>query len=102
MWISVPQIAVRVMRIITSLWPTSGFLTSVSVSPGARSSFANAFMCASLLNNAEFTADARECIHRAVDLLGRVRGAHLRANTCAAFRHHREREADHVDAFVQQ
>jgi hypothetical protein len=44
---SVPQIAVRVMRIITSLWPTSGFLTRVSVSPGARSSFANAFMVAS-------------------------------------------------------
>src|SRR5580704_18690683 len=98
---SVPQIAVRVMRIITSLCPTSGFFTSVSVRPGARSSFANAFMYASVSDNTEFTADARECIDSPVDLLGRVRGAHLRANAGAAFRHHGEREADHVDAFFQ-
>src|ERR1700761_8989907 len=90
------------MRIITSLWPTSGFLTSVSVRPGARSSFANAFMCASVLDDTEYTADARECIHRAVDLFGRVRGAHLRTNACATFRHDREREADHVHAFLQE
>ena len=33
---SVPQIAVLRIRIMTSLCPTSGFLTRVSVSPGAR------------------------------------------------------------------
>ncbi len=46
MWMSVPQIAVLRIRIITSLWPTSGFFTRVSVSPGARSSFASALMFA--------------------------------------------------------
>ncbi len=44
MWMSVPQIAVLRMRIMTSLCPTSGVLTSVSVSPGARVSFASAFI----------------------------------------------------------
>src|ERR1700722_2702385 len=85
MWISVPQIAVRVMRIITSLWPTSGFLTRVSVSPGARSSFANAFMLVSRVSDdAQRTADTRERLHRAIDLRGRMRRAHLRADTRAA------------------
>ena len=44
MWMSVPQIAVFRIRIITSLCPTSGLLTRVSVRPGARSSFASAFI----------------------------------------------------------
>src|ERR1700744_2193189 len=99
---SVPQIAVRLMRIITSLWPTSGLGTSVIVRPGARSSFASAFICASWSDDAERTADACKCIHGAVNLFGRVRGAHLRANARAALRHHRERKADHVYAFFQQ
>ncbi len=49
MWISVPQIAVFRILIMTSLWPTSGFLTRVSVKPGARSSFASAFIVSSAL-----------------------------------------------------
>src|SRR6266404_8875668 len=90
------------MRIITSLWPTSGFFTRVSVRPGARSSFASAFMCASRLNHAERTADACESIDGAIDLFCRVRGAHLRANAGAPLRHDRGRKADHVDAFFQK
>src|ERR1700761_3426023 len=102
---SVPQIAVRVMRIITSLWPTSGFITSVSVRPGPRSSFANAFICFSIritrrlgVDDAEFTADAGKRLDGAIDLFGRVRGAHLRADARAAAPHHRERKTNYIHA----
>src|SRR5215831_7623589 len=98
---SVPQIAVLRMRIMTSLCPISGFLRRVSVRPGARSSFASAFI-ARILNDAERFADLREGCHRAVDLLGRVRGAHLRADARLALWHHRVGEADHVHAFREQ
>src|SRR5512143_3684966 len=99
---SVPQIAVFAIRIITSLWPTSGFFTRVSVRPGARSSFANAFIVSPSADDAERAAHACERVDRAVDLRVGVCGAHLRADARLALGNDRVREPDHVDAFGEE
>src|SRR6185436_1311561 len=106
MWMSVPQIAVFRMRIMTSLCPTSGVLTSVSVSPGARSSLASAFIMFVALpfsvNRAERLADFRERGDGGVDLFVRVQRAHLRSDARLALRHDRVREPDHVDSLGEE
>src|SRR5436190_7817514 len=103
MWTSVPQIAVLRMRIITSLCPISGFLTRVSVKPGAGSSFDSAFIekTANELSSAhtERFADFRERSSCAIDLLIGMRRAHLRSYARFAFWHDRIRETNDVDAF---
>src|SRR6266496_305204 len=100
MWMSVPQIAVFAIRIITSLWPTSGFFTRVRVSPGARSSLASAFIAS--LQHADGMADFAERGDGPLDLRLGVGGGHLRADARLALRHDRIRKADHVDAFGEQ
>src|SRR2546430_9703815 len=94
---SVPKIAVLRMRIMTSLCPTSGFFTRVSVRPGARSSFASAFIWARLysVDHAQGLPDLGKRRHGPVDLLARVRGAHLRADAGFALGHDGIGEADH-------
>ena len=53
-------------------------------------------------DHAQLTADAGEGIDRAVQMLARMRCAHLRADTRLTLRHHREEEADRINAFFQK
>src|SRR6059058_1346896 len=103
---SVPQIAVLWIRIMTSLWPTSGFFTRVSVNPGAGSSFASALIDASLgygsSDHAQCPAHVGERRDGLTDLLRRVRRAHLRSYARSTLGHHGIRKADDVDAFGEQ
>src|SRR5262249_52744513 len=105
-WISVPQIAVCRIRIITSLWPTSGFFTRASTRPGPRSSFANAFITRLLpdpsSHDPERPADAPERRHGAIDFVVGVRCAHLRADPGLALGQNGIGKADHIDTFGEQ
>src|SRR5690242_12230509 len=106
MWISVPQIAVLRMRIITSLWPTSGFLTRVSDRPGPGSSLVSAFIVdrrdSSFVDCAERFADLRERGNGPIELRIGMRGAHLRPDARLAFRHDGIGKTNHVNAFIEQ
>src|SRR5436309_14259188 len=82
---SVPQIAVLRIRIMTSLCPTSGFFTRVSVRPGARSCLANSFTCEFLVEpsaaHSQGRPDPSKRPYRAVELLGGLPGAHSPAES---------------------
>src|SRR5690554_1737927 len=81
---SVPQIAVFLIRMSTSLWPTAGRSIDVMDSPSAGSSLASARIGCSfeLVDEGQTTSDALEGGDRAVDVLQCVRRAHLRADAC--------------------
>ena len=101
-WQSVPQIAVFLMRISTSFGPTSGFATSVRVRPGARSSLAMAFIVGFLMillsNDSKGFAGLDEAGDGAVDVVGRMAGAHLGTDPRLALGHDRIGESYDVNA----
>src|SRR5260221_181755 len=96
-------IAVLAILISTSLWPTSGSLTSMSLRPGPASVLTRAFIgWLHSLDHALGLADLGEGGDGAVDVFGGMGGAHLGADARLALGHHGEAEADHVDALLQQ
>src|SRR5690606_25595298 len=103
---SVPQIAVLRMRMRMSLWPISGGSVSMSSSPWAGRSFANARMLWVLWsvagNHAQGAAHACKGLDSLVDLLGSVRRTHLCTDSSLPLWNHRIREANDIDALVQQ
>src|SRR6185369_4162177 len=102
-WMSVPQIAVLAILISTSLWPTSGSLTSMSLRPGPASVLTRAFIgWLQLLYRTHRAPYFGKGGDGAVDVFGGMGGAHLGADARLALRHNGEAEADHVDAFFQQ
>src|SRR5450755_4391654 len=107
MWTSVPQMAVLPTRIRTSLCPTSGLFTWTSFSPGPGVVFESAFIVSSmamdpLANGAERPAHFGKRGDCAIDVRGRVRGAHLGSQARLALGHDGIRKADHVNAFLEQ
>src|SRR5688572_8965159 len=132
MCMSVPQIAVLRTLMSTSLWPTRGSGMSCSQMPGSARALTRAFMVGAgfalfavllagsedgarvantannanpapiLLDDGELAPDLCECVDGAVQVRPREARGHLRADARLALRHHREREADDVDAVREQ
>src|SRR3954451_1578481 len=115
MWTSVPQIAVFLTLISTSLGPISGTGTSSIQMPGSALAFTSAFIMFDILlslesldpeslfgadrsgNHTQFPADHAKRLHCTVDIGSGVRRRHLGADARLAFRHHREGKADDID-----
>src|ERR1700733_4281615 len=110
MCMSVPQMAVLAISISTSLGPTFGSGISLSQMPGAACSLTSAFMlwplwgrCRRLsMDHSQLTADLRERLQRARQLLTGEGGRHLRADARLALGHHRVGEADDVHPACEQ
>src|SRR5512139_1767279 len=118
MCMSVPQIAVLVTLIRTSLGPTLGSGISSIQIPGSAFALTSAFMlrcssgamCASIgvfvcgasADDAQFPADVDEPTDGLLELLDSMPCAHLRADACLAHRHDRVGEPDHVHAALEQ
>src|SRR5882672_7518968 len=114
---SVPQIAVFLILISTSLGPISGTGTSSIQMPGSALAFTSAFIMFDILlslesldaeslfggsgNDAQFLADRAERFHRTIDIGAGVRRRHLRADAGLTLWHHRERKSDDIDATLQ-
>src|SRR5208282_3130572 len=98
MCMSVPQMAERCTLISTSLCPTAGSGTSCIQMPGSARALTSAFICGPSLDDAEIASRAAECGDDRVELLGRMRGAHLRTDPRLTLGHDREGERDDVDA----
>src|SRR5919198_1472071 len=102
MWTSVPQIAVFLTLISTSLGPISGTGTSSIQIPGSAFAFTKARIMLDMKNlrlplsgnHAKFPANLDEGGDRPIDIGRRMRGRHLRADARLALRHDGEREAD--------
>src|SRR5512138_3321095 len=102
MCMSVPQMAARLTRIMTSFGPGAGLGMSWRSMPVAARALTSACIRRGILDYVQFFADLREGCDGALELLTRVRSGHLRADPGFALWHDWIREADHVNAFVQQ
>src|ERR1700733_14020877 len=110
MCISVPQIAVFATSMSTSFGPTFGSGMSLSQMPGAACSLTSAFMLLPLwgrcrrpsMDHSQLTADLRERLQRARQLLTGEGGRHLRADARLAAGYHRGGGADGVPPACQQ
>src|SRR5512144_2484347 len=113
MWTSVPQIAVREIRILTSWTPTSGSGASSTIqTPSVRSDLTSAFIAASRerarargsdpSDHPQLPPHLLERRHGQLQVLPRVRRTHLRPDARLPAGNHRIEESHRVDARVEQ